>query len=452
MGSQLVEVRLSADIVAPLESAMISRRRPESVAFGLAGEARLSDRRLLLIKKVRTLPDNAYVKNSGHGASWRGSATIPILNEALSENLAIVILHKHAAIGPVSLSEDDRASARRLLPMFQNLIGSRSHASVVFGETHASGMALLPDSDDYAERLRLRWLGDTLKDFASDGVDLAQSDDPLYESQKLLIGGRGQASLGHARVAVVGLSGGGSHVVQQLAHMGIGEIVGIDSDRVEGSNRARMIGSTALDGFLRRRKIAVMSRLVRRINRRVRFIGVPYNVPRQETLDAIKTCDVLIGCVDNYHAKADLQETSWRYLIPYIDIGLLIRPLENSSGVAIGGNVATFVPGSFCQWCIDFLSDAKLAAETGGRPRSYFEGAARQAQVVSMNGLLASQATSDVLQMLAGFASISGETVIKKFDGIDGTLTNWSVHKKTACSKCQSALGTGDPVWQRVRS
>ena len=170
MGAQLVEVRLSSDLVTPLESAMISHRRPESVAFGLAGEARLGDRRILLIKKMRTLPDNAYIEDPGHGASWRGSAMIPILNEALSENLGIVILHKHAATGLVHLSDDDRACALRLLPMFQNLIASRSHASVVFGETHASGVVLLPDSGDYTERLRLRWVGETLRDFTADSV------------------------------------------------------------------------------------------------------------------------------------------------------------------------------------------------------------------------------------------------------------------------------------------
>lgn len=247
----------------------------------------------------------------------------------------------------------------------------------------------------------------------------------------------------------MGLSGGGSHVVQQLAHLGVGEIIGIDGERVETSNRGRLIGMTELDALLHRRKTSVMARMVRRINRKVKFMEVPAHLPCQSAIDALKESDIVIGCLDNFHAKADLQELAWRYMIPYIDIGMLIRPDKQSGQITIGGNVLTLIPGGFCQWCNDFLSEAKLKAETGGRTRSYFEGGEKQAQVVSFNGTLASQAVTEVLQLLTGFAPTAGEFTVKKFDGLEGTIQNWSVKKKLDCSYCQNSLAGGDPVWEQ---
>jgi len=346
---QAVEVRVPANLAQPLKVGVAYTKWRESVVFGLASEACLPDRRLLLVKKLVPLPDSAYVRDRTHGATWRGSEMIPVINEALSHSLGIIIFHMHAGRGPVELSGDDRESAERLIPVFQSVIPARSHASIVFGDEHAAGIVLVPDAREYLDKVRLRWVGQVIKDFRDRGArqPVSASEGRIYQNQRLLIGGKGQEVLRCTRVAVVGLSGGGSHIVQQLAHMGIGEIVGIDEDRVEQSNRSRMIGSSALDAFFRRRKISVMCRLVRRINRHVRFVGVPHNVPKQEAIDSLKTSDIVVGCVDNYHAKADLQELTWRYLIPYVDIGLLIRPVEGGERVTIGGNVGTFIPGSF---------------------------------------------------------------------------------------------------------
>lgn len=375
---------------------------------------------------------------------------IPILNEAMAGNLGVIVFHSHPHEGRVAMSGDDRESAATLLPTFENLVATRPHASVVVGQDHAAGLALVPGRDGLVADVKVRWLGKVIQDF----TDAPESElvampsvDESHHRQALLTGSAGERKLRKARIAVVGLSGGGSHVVQQLAHLGVGQIVGVDPDRADRSNRSRLIGMSALDAVLRRRKTRLMARMVRRINRRVKFFGVPHSLPSQESIDALKECDVIVGCVDNYHARSDLQELTWRYLIPYVDIGLLIQPLPGG-GLTIGGHVATFIPGGFCQWCLDFLTEAKLAGETGGRPRSYFQDTDKQAQVVSMNGVLASQAVSEVLQLLTGFAPVDDEMAVKKFDGLEGTLKEWKVRPRNHCPICRRVLGAGDVVWQ----
>jgi len=449
--NNLVEVRIPLHLNALLDKSLAFNSWHESVVFGLASHARLRHKTLLLVKKIFPLPAEAYIRGAAHGARWHGRAMIPILNEAISEKLGIIIFHAHLHRGAVSLSGDDRRSAMTLLPMFQNSVGSRPHASFVLGEDHAAGMVLMPEQSGFQELIRVRCLGNAIRDLECNEQSISRGlPDEIHHRQALLTGTVGEQSIKRAKISVVGLSGGGSHVVQQLAHMGVGEIIGIDGEKVETSNRGRLIGMTGLDVLLLRRKTSVMARMVRRINRRVKFTGVPHHLPRQPAIDALKESDIVIGCLDNYHAKADLQELAWRYMIPYIDIGMLIRPDKQSRQITIGGNVLTLIPGGFCQWCNDFLSEEKLKEETGGRPRSYFEGSKKQAQVVSFNGTLASQAVTEVLKLLTGFAPPTGEFTFKKFDGLEGTLQNWIVKKKNDCSCCLNLLGGGDPVWEQV--
>jgi molybdopterin/thiamine biosynthesis adenylyltransferase len=374
---------------------------------------------------------------------------IPLLNEALAAGLGVVLFHAHASTGPVNLSGDDRQSACRLLPVFQNLLPGRPHASIVLSDDFGAGMVLLPNRTDYVEEVRVRWLGKISRDAPDETVgNVGDQVEEIFESQALLTGSKGQARLRQATVAAVGLSGGGSHVVQQLAHLGVGRIIGIDADHVDRRSRSRLVGVTALDVLLRRRKTAVMARMVRRINRRVKFSGVADAVPHQAAIDALKEADVIVGCVDSYHARAHIQDLALQYLIPYVDVGLLIKPVQGARAITIGGNVITAIPGHFCLWCIGFLSDDKLAAETGGRPPSYFVGTEKQAQVVSMNGVLASQAVNEVLQLLTGFAPVDDTFVIRKFNGLEGTLEAWTVKPRPDCPKCAGALGAGDVVWQ----
>lgn len=449
MSSERLEVRIPANLVGDLLEGIKWTRERESIVFALASHGTTKTRTIVLVRELMMLPAAEYVADPSHGAAWRGAAMIPVLNAALGAGLGIIAFHSHPHRGPVTLSFDDREGARRLLPTFANIIPGRPHGAVVMGEDYAAGMVLLPGPESYRTTVRVRLLGHSIRDLPSQEWPRRVFDgDVTFDRQALLTGVDGEARIREATIAVVGLSGGGGHVVQQLALTGIGRIVAIDDGRAKASHRARVVGLSRLDVALRRRKTTVMERLVGRTNRKVGFTGVPYLIPDQRAIDALKQADIVVGCVDNYHARADLQDLCARYVIPYVDIGLLIRPNERGGGVSIGGNVITAIPGRFCQWCIGFLSREKLDAETGGRPRSYFEGADGQAQVASMNGVLASAAVTEVLQLLTGFAPVSSEMTIKKYNGLTGTLEEWIVKPASNCHVCHGSLAGGDVLWR----
>src|SRR5947209_9467734 len=67
-------------------------------------------------------------------------------------------------------------------------------------------------------------------------------------------------------IGVIGGGGGGSHAVQQLAHIGFEQMHVFDPDVVEASNLNRLIGATPKDAFEKTLKVDVASRLVTAVN------------------------------------------------------------------------------------------------------------------------------------------------------------------------------------------
>jgi tRNA A37 threonylcarbamoyladenosine dehydratase len=88
---------------------------------------------------------------------------------------------------------------------------------------------------------------------------------PRLASQSFL-GPDSDAILADLEVGVVGLGGGGSHVVQQLAHLGVGKLVPVDDDIVEEKNLNRLVGGTAEDVKAKRAKTEIAERVIKGVN------------------------------------------------------------------------------------------------------------------------------------------------------------------------------------------
>src|SRR4051812_27228489 len=102
--------------------------------------------------------------------------------------------------------------------------------------------------------------------------------------------------LGNCIAGLVGLGGGGSHVAQQLAHLGVENFKLFDPDRVEESNLNRLIGATSAD--LGKPKTLVAARLIQGINPRAQVEQV--EAKWQEYHGIVRGCDVIFGGVDTY--------------------------------------------------------------------------------------------------------------------------------------------------------
>lgn len=253
-----------------------------------------------------------------------------------------------------------------------------------------------------------------------------------------------QSFLGHgseARLArtTVGLGGGNSHVAQQLAHLGIGNFVLIDADRISPTNLNRLIGGTWWHVLKRTAKVLIAGRMIRAINPNAR---VEVHIEQwQLAADALKRCDVVVGGLDNVRGKDELDAFCRRFLIPYVDQGMDVHKLGSGHGHLIAGQVFLSEPGGPCLRCMGIVTDDALAEEArkygaaGGRP-----------QVVWPNGVLASLAVGLVVQTIVPWSRRPGPGAYLSFDGNSGLVAVPERFRRWSGAECRHypASSVGD--------
>ena len=425
----------------------------ERVVFALTSSAVIAGRTLILVREVIVPPEGGFTQTHTHGAKWTAKYNLELLNRCLDGRYGLLIIHKHGG-SQVQMSWHDLDSAHQLLPRFQADMPQRAHASVVLGHSSADGLVWLPERTESVRDFEFRVLDDHMSTLPLPVCDAGEAQ--LHAKQALADTATARKLLRATRIAIVGLSGGGSQIATQLAALGFGELIGIEDQRLDPENRLSTDAWNWLDLTMHRKKLSTVKRRISWINPRCRFTGIASRVPEQRTIDALKSSDIIVGCVNNLTARADILEIASRYCIPYIDVGLTIRTADNEPEpariVAVSGHVFTYVPGGPCLWCCGYLTKGKIEAETGGADRSYLwnrgkNGSKREAFVSPFNGVLANQAACDVLQLVLGYASAGSSLTHKMYDGFSGTLTEWAVSRREDCPHCATGVGIGDPLW-----
>lgn len=220
------------------------------------------------------------------------------------------------------------------------------------------------------------------------------------ESDKVLAG---------LTVGVVGLGGGGSHVAQQLAHLGVGNYVLADADVITETNLNRLVGGTRANVAAGTPKIDLAERLILSVNPDANV--QKFRQVWQECSEALKTCDVVIGGLDSVRAKHEMDAFTRRFMIPYIDMGMDVHAIGAGNHL-IAGQVVLTGPGEPCLQCLGIVTEEGLRAEAarygdaGGKP-----------QVVWPNGVLASVAVGLFVQLVTPWSDDSVSSAFIEYDG-----------------------------------
>jgi hypothetical protein len=216
-------------------------------------------------------------------------------------------------------------------------------------------------------------------------------------------------------VGVIGQGGGGSHIVQQLVHVGFENYRLFDFDKVEKTNLNRMVGATEADYKNKTRKIDVAERVIRGVIPKAKIKS--FNTKWQNVADELRNCDIVFGCVDGFSERNQLEAATRRYLTPYIDIGLDVHPSKNEPP-RMTGQVILSMPGHLCMWCMGFLTDKKLGIEA-----KKYGVAGNNPQVVWGNGVLASSAIGIAVDLLTNWTKSLNRAVFISYDANTHSLT-----------------------------
>jgi molybdopterin/thiamine biosynthesis adenylyltransferase len=262
----------------------------------------------------------------------------------------------------------------------------------------------------------------------------------LNLQRQSFLGADSEIVLSRSRAALVGLGGGGSHVAQQLAHIGLGNFLLIDLDIIEASNLNRLVGATQEDVKLAASKVDIAERVIRGVNPSAEL--AKRKASWTEVTAELRDVDVIFACVDSMICRSELESFARRFLIPVIDIGMDVH--ESSDEFSIGGQAVLSMPGRPCMRCMGLVTDEGLANEAakygaaGGKP-----------QVVWPNGMLASIAVGFFMKLVTPWESRKETPLLLEYDGDLQTVipSNKLAYLPAHCKHFDSLCEIGDPFW-----
>ncbi|HLP68328.1 MAG TPA: ThiF family adenylyltransferase [Rhizobium sp.] len=233
-------------------------------------------------------------------------------------------------------------------------------------------------------------------------------------SRQSFLGPSSQAYIERCVIGVAGLGGGGSHITQQLAHLGFLKYVLFDQDVIEDSNLNRLIGGTQLDVEEKRPKVDIAKRTILGVRPNADVLAV--QDVWQNRPEALKGCDIVFGCVDGFDQRRQLEATTRRYLIPLIDIGMDVH-MPDEGAPAMAGQVILSMPGCTCMACMGFLNAQNLKREA----EAYGDAGPRP-QVVWPNGILASVAVGLAVDLITNWSATLSGPIYHSFRGGAATI------------------------------
>ena len=142
----------------------------------------------------------------------------------------------------------------------------------------------------------------------------------IFNRLELLIGKEKVEYLHKKTVAIFGLGGVGSYVVEGLARSGIGNFILIDGDKVDITNINRQIIATTKT--VGKEKVVVEEERIKEINPNAKVIryaefvtGIESNL---ELFNAIKNVDYIVDAIDTVSSKIRIIEFAKENNIPVI--------------------------------------------------------------------------------------------------------------------------------------
>lgn len=232
------------------------------------------------------------------------------------------------------------------------------------------------------------------------------------QSRQSFLGEDHEKVLANTQVGIIGLCGGGSHIAQQLAHVGIGKFIIADFDIVEKTNLTRMVGATPKD--IGKMKTDVISNFINSIKPDALIIQVNDKWLKGEA--EFQNCDVIFGCVDNYAERDNIERFCRHHSITYIDIGMGVH--EESNGFSISGQVIISEANGPCLRCLGLLTEERLGMEA-----NKYGAAGGTPQVIWSNGTLASIAVGQLVATLLPWSTTLERYAMVEYDGNRQTVS-----------------------------
>jgi len=421
----------------------------EAVALLLCGR-RAGLRHKLLAHEVFLIPHDCCQREQDR-LTWPTEVVVPALERAAKRDLSVVKIHSHPG-GFSRFSEaDDEADSKLFPSVFGWVDHEFPHAStVMLPDGRMFGRAFFADGTT-KELTLISIVGDDLHFWRAAQLDRGVPEFARRHAQAF--GERTYALLSNLSVAVIGCSGTGSPVVEQLGRLGVGKLVLVDPDPIEDKNLNRIINSTKAD--VGRLKVDVLAEAVTAMGTGTKVTTVPLNLNHPDAVKAVADCDVVFGCMDGHEGRRTLNRLVAFYLLPYFDVGIRLDA-DGVGGVdQVCGSVHYLQPDGSSLLSRGVISNTQADAEAMKRTapatyedlrrQKYIKGVQEdRPAVISVNMFFASLAINEFLARMHPYRlDDNGE-----FDWITISLTQFNINsdfrEAEPCKAFSRFTGRGD--------
>jgi proteasome lid subunit RPN8/RPN11 len=450
-----VKLRLTQSQHQDLHRHLFPGDGKEAVAVALCGRRRGVPHHCLLVRTIVSIPYDECKVRTPDRVTWSTKRLVPLLEEAAKRDLAVLKIHSHPG-GFDRFSDTDNASDKDLFSSISVWTESDNpHASaVMLPDGRMFGRAILANGD-FHDLDSILVPGDDIR-FWVPGPTGRVADFAQRHAQ--LFGAGTTRLLREISVAVIGCSGTGSPLIEQLARLGVGRFVLVDPDRVEEKNLNRIVNASREDAYLQRPKVEVMARAIAAMGFGTELKIIAADIATPEAVQAVAECDVVFGCMDGVEGRHLLNRLAAYYCLPYFDLGVKLEADGNGGIDEAGAAVHYMKPdGASLQdrgvYTADHLRAAGLKRTDPEAYRAqveagYIRGVAEdRPAVISINMQTASTAVNEFLARLHPYRydDNAGSAVVRS-DFVGGVSYRFCEPKASGSFFAQIGKGDVNPL------
>ena len=375
------------------------------------------------------------------------------------ERLAYLAVHNHRGTDSVAFSGDDMASHRRGYPALLDILQGLPAGALVFAERAVAGDIWLTHS----RQVELDHVVVTARspEILHQRPQRHPSADLSYDRQVRIFGDRGQDALAAQKVCIVGAGGVGSLINEYLARLGVGHLVIIDDDRIDGTNTPRLVGARPTDlqprllprwlarltGWKPARKVDIAERVAREAKPNIRLDAVGADIVDPAAAEMLVDCDAIFLAADTMRARLVVNAICHQFLVPVWQVGTKVHVDTDSGEISdVFSVVRHLVPGQSCLWCGDLIDRTRLAEENASpeqRDAQRYIEEVPAPSVITLNAVAAAHAVDDYLFTTAGLTDRDSRVEWIRHHPLRGHFARQRTVVEEGCSECSGRLGAG---------
>lgn len=312
----------------------------EAVCLGLCGISRSDEEIKFLLKELVLIPHSACARSEDR-VTWPLRFFEKLLLSCSNENWAWIKIHSHRSHVACFSPLDDKSDLG-LVEVFEAWTNK---------EVQAVSAIMLPDGSMIGRAYvglptpctlsKIRVVGHSLMIWMSD----SSLQRKIHDSALHLFGEKTFALISALNVGVVGCSGTGSLVAEGLSRLGVEQLVLVDPDRMEMRNLNRVVNSERSDAILGTFKVHAVANRLAAESLVSTIKAFPLDLWEKDAFEALKSVDVLFGCVDSIDGRALMSRLCDYYCIPYIDLGVRLVAGAETTVQNVTGAVHYLQPG-----------------------------------------------------------------------------------------------------------